>query len=144
MCSDVSLASSVDGKMLLLLTEEDLLNVFHMSNRFHRKQLLLKISNLKIRTDYSNVDPTDLNGWLADIGQEFKQYTYNLLQAGVDRDFLQSVTEAHLEKDCQVLIRFLYLSSNGRSDYERCTSYQASGSSEERFNSSKPSRRSCC
>ena len=96
------MASSVDGKMLLLLTEEDLLNVFHMNNRFHRKQLLLKIANLKIRTDYSNVDPSNLNGWLSDIGDEFRQYTYNLIQAGVDRDFLQSVTETHLEKDCQV------------------------------------------
>ena len=41
---NVSMASSVDGKMLLLLTEDDLVNVFQMTNKFHRKQFLLCLS----------------------------------------------------------------------------------------------------
>ena len=41
---NVSMASSVDGKMLLLLTEDDLINVFQMTNKFHRKQFLLCLS----------------------------------------------------------------------------------------------------
>ena len=49
------------------------------------------------------VDPSNINAWLGSIGTDFKQYTYNLVQAGVDRDFLKSITSEHLSGDCQIL-----------------------------------------
>ena len=49
------------------------------------------------------VDPSNINAWLGSIGTDFKQYTYNLVQAGVDRDFLKSITTEHLSRDCQIL-----------------------------------------
>ena len=48
------------------------------------------------------LDPTDLSSWLADIGREFRQYGFNLIQAGVDRKFLPHLTDTHLKTDCQV------------------------------------------
>ena len=100
--TDVSSASLVDGKMLLLCTEDDLITVFGMTNKFHRKQFLTHLSKLKIRADYSHVDQSGINEWLGLIGEDFKQYTYNLVQAGVDRAFLTSITSDHLSKDCQI------------------------------------------
>ena len=51
---------------------------------------------------YPLLDPTDLSSWLADIGREFRQYGFNLFQAGVDRKFLPHLTDTHLKTDCQV------------------------------------------
>ena len=42
------------------------------------------------------VDPSNINAWLGSIGTDFKQYTYNLVQAGVDRDFLKSITQEYV------------------------------------------------
>ena len=56
----------------------------------------------KLQADYSHVDPSNINEWLGLIGTDFKQYTYNLVQAGVDRDFLISITDEHLSRDCQI------------------------------------------
>ena len=43
-----------------------------------------------------------MSGWLAEIGREFRQYGFNLIQAGVDRKFLPHLTDTHLKTDCQV------------------------------------------
>ena len=40
--------------MLLLLTEEDLVTVFAMSNKFHRRKFMQDLTELRIRADYSS------------------------------------------------------------------------------------------
>lgn len=40
--------------------------------------------------------------WLAEVDPRFRQYTYSLLQAGVDRNIIQSLTEQHLQHDCHI------------------------------------------
>ena len=87
---------------------------------------------------YPLLDPTDLSSWLADIGREFRQYGFNLIQAGVDRKFLPHLTDTHLKTDCQVIIEicliwpkmknlekyiFLPLDFERRSSYENSRSY---------------------
>jgi len=42
--------------MLLLLTEEDLVSVFGMSNKLHRRKFIQDLTELRIRADYSSED----------------------------------------------------------------------------------------
>ena len=100
--SQIGIDSCCDGRMLMLLTDEDLKTVFLMSNKFHRRKFLSDLMELRVRADLSSEDPTDLASWLNLIGREFKQYNYNLIQAGVDRKFLPHLTDQHLKIDCQV------------------------------------------
>lgn len=40
--------------------------------------------------------------WLAEIDPYFRQYTYGLVQSGVDRNSVQNLTDQQLEKDCYI------------------------------------------
>lgn len=57
---------------------------------------------LKTYADYSTCDPHNMADWLAEVDPRFRQYTYSLLQAGVDRNIIQSLTEQQLQHDCHV------------------------------------------
>lgn len=105
--SQIGIDSCCDGRMLLLLTEDDLNSVFLMSNKFHRRKFMHDLTELRIRADYSSEDLSNVAEWLGAIGREFKQYAFNLIQAGVDQKFLQHLTDQHLKIDCQVRIRIM-------------------------------------
>lgn len=39
--------------------------------------------------DYTSRDVDNLNGFLQNIGPEFTVYTYSMLNAGIDKDYLK-------------------------------------------------------
>jgi hypothetical protein len=100
--SQIGMDSCCDGRMLLLITEEDLVTVFQMSNKFHRRKFIHDLTELRIRADYSSEDASNIAAWLAGISREFRQYSFNLIQAGVDLKFLPHLTDQHLKSDCQI------------------------------------------
>lgn len=58
---------------------------------------------MKQKADYEGCDPTKLDEWLCGIGKEFRQYTYQMLKSGVDKNILRFLNEYHLENDCRIL-----------------------------------------
>ncbi|XP_039253118.2 uncharacterized protein LOC120330298 isoform X1 [Styela clava] len=95
-------ASTVDGEMLLLLTERELKEDLSMANNVHRKRFIRDLNRLRAGADYRSVDTTGICEWLRQIEPKFAQYTYRFLQAGVDRSFLPIMTDAHLRDDCGI------------------------------------------
>ena len=43
-----------------------------------------------------------LGAWLCDVDEEMAQYTYQMLNSGVDRPMLHTVTDTHLTQDCGI------------------------------------------
>ena len=52
--------------------------------------------------DYSSCDGTNLNGFLQSLGNEYSVYTYDMLNAGIDRDTLMSINEEQLLGECGI------------------------------------------
>lgn len=57
---------------------------------------------LKTYANYSTCDPHNMADWLVAVDPRFRQYTYGLVQSGVDRSNVQAVTEQQLQHDCHV------------------------------------------
>ncbi|XP_062408997.1 NAD(+) hydrolase SARM1 isoform X2 [Sardina pilchardus] len=92
----------VDGDLLLNITNEDLLNDLGMTSGLTRKRFLRDLRVLKTYANYSTCDPNNLADWLADVDPRFRQYTYGLVQSGVDRKNIVHVTDEQLRTDCSV------------------------------------------
>jgi len=73
-----------------------------MTNGILRKRFLRELTNLKRVADYSSVDPTGVNVFLQSLGPEYCIYTYQLIQAGIDRDTLMMVNDEQLLLECGV------------------------------------------
>lgn len=69
----------------------------YSSTRFFRE-----LTELKTFANYSTCDRSNLADWLGGIDPKFRQYTYNLLTCGIDRNFLHRVTEQQLQEDCHI------------------------------------------
>lgn len=41
--------------------------------------------------------------WLVEVDPRFRQYTYGLVQSGVDRSNVQNVTDQQLQHDCHII-----------------------------------------
>ncbi|XP_052096651.1 NAD(+) hydrolase sarm1-like [Mytilus californianus] len=91
-----------DGDLLLTLTEGDLSGSLHMKCRIAHKRFMRELKRLKITADYASSDPTKLDDFLMELGSEFSQYTYSMLQAGVDMLYLPYLTEEQLTNDCGI------------------------------------------
>lgn len=70
-------------------------------SRFFRE-----LMELKTYANYSTCDRSNLADWLGNVDPKFRQYTYNLVTCGIDRNFLHRVTEQQLQEDCQVEVGF--------------------------------------
>ncbi|XP_048120359.1 NAD(+) hydrolase SARM1 isoform X2 [Alosa alosa] len=92
----------VDGDLLLNITAEDLHNDLGMSSGLTRKRFLRDLRVLKTYANYSTCDPNNLADWLADVDPRFRQYTYGLVQSGVDRKNIVHITDEQLRTDCSV------------------------------------------
>lgn len=68
-----------------------------LSARFFRE-----LTELKTFANYSTCDRSNLADWLGGIDPKFRQYTYNLLTCGINRNFLHRVTEQQLQEDCHI------------------------------------------
>jgi hypothetical protein len=94
--------SRVDGDLLLQLSEEMLREDIGMRNGILRRRFLRELTNLKRMADYSSCDPTNLNGFLQALGNEYCVYTYDMLNAGIDKDTLISINEEQLLCECGI------------------------------------------
>ena len=65
-------------------------------------RFLRELRDLKMSGDYTSCDPTKLGDWLVEVGPEFAQYTYQMIQAGVDKQTLRSLNHDHLSGDCAI------------------------------------------
>ncbi|KAM8975190.1 NAD(+) hydrolase SARM1 [Pelodytes ibericus] len=100
------LEHQIDGDLLLRLSELDLRNDLGMISSIMRKRFLRELVELKTFANYSTCDRSNLADWLGSVEPRFRQYTYNLVTAGIDRNFLHHVTEQQLEQDCHIKIGF--------------------------------------
>ena len=94
--------SRVDGDLLLQLTEGMLREDIQMRNGILRRRFLRELSDLRKKADYSNVDSTGLNDFLQQIGQEYSIYTYDMLNAGIDRETLLHINDEQLLVECGI------------------------------------------
>ncbi|XP_014808806.1 PREDICTED: sterile alpha and TIR motif-containing protein 1 isoform X2 [Calidris pugnax] len=92
----------VDGDILLRLTEEELQEDLGMESSITRKRFFRELTELKTFANYSTCDRSNLADWLGSIDPKFRQYTYNLLTCGINRNFLHRVTEQQLQEDCHI------------------------------------------
>ncbi|XP_065137080.1 NAD(+) hydrolase SARM1 [Paramisgurnus dabryanus] len=92
----------VDGDQLLNITEQDLIHDLGMNSGLTRKRFLRDLRVLKTYANYSTCDPNNLADWLADIDPRFRQYTYGLVQSGVDRKCITHITDQQLHSDCHI------------------------------------------
>lgn len=65
-------------------------------------RFLRELRVLKTYANYSTCDPNNLADWLADIDPRFRQYTYGLVQSGVDRNSIAHITDQQLQSDCHI------------------------------------------
>lgn len=53
--------------------------------------------------DYSSRDTGSLNEFLQNIGPEYTIYTYSMLNAGVDKEFIRGLSDEQLENECRIV-----------------------------------------
>ncbi|XP_063350181.1 NAD(+) hydrolase SARM1 [Pelmatolapia mariae] len=92
----------VDGDLLLNITDEDLSSDLSMTINLTRKRFLRDLRVLKTYANYSTCDPNNMADWLSEVDPRFRQYTYGLVQSGVDRHNIQSLTDKQLQHDCHI------------------------------------------
>ncbi|KAM4627188.1 NAD(+) hydrolase SARM1 [Polymixia lowei] len=92
----------VDGDLLLNITDQDLSTDLGMTAGLTRKRFLRDLRVLKTYANYSTCDPNNMADWLAEVDLRFRQYTYGLVQSGVDRNNVQNLTEQQLHFDCHI------------------------------------------
>ncbi|XP_071352370.1 NAD(+) hydrolase SARM1 [Trachinotus anak] len=92
----------VDGDLLLNITDQDLSSDLGMTAGLTRKRFLRDLRVLKTYANYSTCDPNNMADWLVEVDPRFRQYTYGLVQSGVDRNYVQSLTDQQLQHDCNI------------------------------------------
>ncbi|XP_071994194.1 NAD(+) hydrolase SARM1 isoform X1 [Engystomops pustulosus] len=104
--SQAFLEHQIDGDLLLRLSETDLTVDLGMTSSITRKRFMRELVELKTYANYSTCDRSNLADWLGSVEPRFRQYTYNLVICGIDRNFLHHVTEQQLEEDCHITTGF--------------------------------------
>ncbi|XP_037631877.1 NAD(+) hydrolase SARM1 [Sebastes umbrosus] len=92
----------VDGDLLLNITDQELSADLGMTAGLTRKRFLRDLRVLKTYANYSTCDPNNMTDWLVEVDPRFRQYTYGLVQSGVDRQNVQSLTDLQLQQDCHI------------------------------------------
>ncbi|XP_029846596.1 NAD(+) hydrolase sarm1 isoform X5 [Ixodes scapularis] len=95
-------SSRVDGDLLLQLDEPMLKEDIGIKNGILRRRFLRELSLLKRMADYSSVDTTNVNEILQSLGTDFSQYTYRMLQSGVDIESLKMLNDEQLSHECGI------------------------------------------
>ncbi|KAA8594246.1 hypothetical protein FQN60_005080, partial [Etheostoma spectabile] len=134
----------VDGDLLLNITDQELsadvgmtagltrkrqvVQTFQHNEQFntsltntsvlsHPCRFLRDLRVLKTYANYSTCDPNNMADWLVEVDPRFRQYTYGLVQSGVDSNNVQSLTDLQLQNDCHIdngVHRAKILSANHR------------------------------
>uniref|UniRef100_A0A4W5NTU2 NAD(+) hydrolase SARM1 n=1 Tax=Hucho hucho TaxID=62062 RepID=A0A4W5NTU2_9TELE len=92
----------VDGDLLLNITDQDLSTDLSMTAGLTRKRFLRDLRVLKTYANYSTCDPNNMADWLGEVDPRFRQYTYGLVQSGVDRKNVLHLTDQQLQSDCYI------------------------------------------
>lgn len=87
--ADIFEQSQVDGDLLLQITDQNLKEDIGLINGIMRHRFIRELRKLKRIADYSCCDGTKIYDFLSQLGAEFTEYTYPLIQAGVTRDYLR-------------------------------------------------------
>ncbi|TKS81088.1 Sterile alpha and TIR motif-containing protein 1 [Collichthys lucidus] len=85
----------VDGDLLLNITDQDLIADLGMTAGLTRKRQVTY-------ANYSTCDPNNMADWLVELDPRLRQYTYGMVQSGVDRNNIQSLTDQQLQLDCHI------------------------------------------
>jgi len=101
-CAKNLAENQINGDLLLKLTEKCLKKHVGLYNGIMQKRFTRELHKLKQLADYSCKDPTNLNSFLQSIGPEFSVYTYSMLNAGVDYDSINSLTDDRLAYECGI------------------------------------------
>ncbi|CAL4079217.1 unnamed protein product [Meganyctiphanes norvegica] len=94
--------SRVDGDLLLQLTEINLHEDIGITNGILRQRFQRELRELKIKTDYSSCDHTNLHSFLTQLDNEYAEYTYRMLQAGVTKELARYLTDEQLRDECGI------------------------------------------
>ncbi|MCL4143088.1 UNVERIFIED_CONTAM: hypothetical protein GTU68_010389, partial [Idotea baltica] len=100
--ADAFLESKVDGDLLLRITDQNLKEDIGLTNGILRQRFARELRKLKQIADYSCCDGSKIYEFLFQLGAEFTEYTYALIQAGVTRDYLRFVKEEQLFEECTI------------------------------------------
>ncbi|CAB1348904.1 unnamed protein product [Coregonus sp. 'balchen'] len=92
----------VDGDLLLNITDQELSTDLGMTAGLTRKRFLRDLRVLKTYANYSTCDPNNMADWLGEVNPHFRQYTYGLVQSGVDRKNVLHLTDQQLQSDCYI------------------------------------------
>ncbi|XP_069004082.1 NAD(+) hydrolase SARM1 [Embiotoca jacksoni] len=92
----------VDGDLLLNITEQELSSDLGMMAGLTRKRFLRDLRVLKTYANYSTCDPNNMADWLVEVDPRFRQYTYGMVQSGVDRSSVLHLTDQQLQHDCHI------------------------------------------
>ncbi|XP_028320362.1 NAD(+) hydrolase SARM1 [Gouania willdenowi] len=92
----------VDGDLLLNIIDQDLSADLGMTAGITRRRFLRDLRVLKTYANYSTCDPNNMADWLVQVDPRFRQYTYGLVQSGVDRNNIQHLTDPQLQQDCHI------------------------------------------
>ena len=87
--AEAFITSRVDGDLLLQIGEENLHDDIGITNGILRKRFLRELKGLRQITDYNSKDSTGLNAFMTQLGQEYAEYTYKMLLAGVTKHTLR-------------------------------------------------------
>ena len=86
---DAFINSKVDGDLLLRIRDDNLKEDIGINNGILRQRFVRELRNLRRITDYSSCDSTRLSDFLLQLDPALADYIYNLLQAGVSKDYLR-------------------------------------------------------
>lgn len=95
----------VDADLLLQMTDDELRQDFKMERAVDRRRFFRELNKLKQIATYDSCDAVSpgLDDFLKSIGQEFRQYSYQMSKAGVDMSIIKSVNDDHLALDCGIV-----------------------------------------
>lgn len=73
-----------------------------MSNGLLRMRFMRELTHLKILAEYSNCDNSNIAKVLNSINDDYIQYTYQLINGGLDARTLQTCTKEQLRDICGI------------------------------------------
>lgn len=89
--AEAFITSRVDGDLLLQIGEDHLHYDIGITNGILRQRFLRELRRLRQIADYSSKDPTGLNSFMTQLGQEYAEYTYRMLLSGASKNTLRLI-----------------------------------------------------
>jgi len=87
----------VDGDILLLLKDKDIKEDLEMTNGILRKRFLRELKNLRKSCDYSCCNGSEVANFLSNVGPDFREYTYNLVNKDMSVDYMKKLGALDLQ-----------------------------------------------